>query len=493
MIFLGLDIGTSAVKAVLIDGRENILASASAPIGTMRPRPSWSEQDPEEWWRAVRRIATELRSRAPAEWHALAAIGLSGQMHGTVLLDRENRIIRPAILWNDGRAVEEARILERDVRGIGEIAGVKPMAGFSAPKLLWLKRHEPDSCSKIARVLLPKDYVRFKLSGEFATDMSDASGSLWLDSGKRKWSVPIVEASGLDLAQLPRLLEGSEISGVLRPEIAREWGLGPNVTIAAGSGDVAAGAAGIGAVNEGDAFISLGTSAQYFIARDRYLPAPHALIHAFCHALPRRWFQMAALLNGASCLAWAASALNGDLSNLLSAAERSFTAPSSLLFLPYLTGERTPHNDPDARGTIFGLTPGANRGEIMLAVLEGVALSLADCQEVLERTGARVDELAVIGGGARSHLWMRILASLLNRRLKLYSGGEDSASLGAARLARIASTGEPPAEVCRAPPVKLAIDPEPALVEAYAPRLARFRALYLALKPTSPISSTSST
>jgi xylulokinase len=485
MIFLGLDIGTSAVKAVLIDGREKILANASAPIETMRPKASWSEQDPQDWWQGVLRVAGEIRSIAPAEWRLLAAIGLSGQMHGTVLLDAGDRVIRPAILWNDGRAVEEALILERGIAGIGEIAGVKPMPGFSAPKLLWLKRHEPRSFSRIARVLLPKDYVRLKLSGEFATDMSDASGSLWLDSGHRRWSLPIIEASGLSLAQLPSLLEGTDRSGVLKPKIAHEWGLDSNVIIAAGSGDVAAGAAAIGAVNEGDAFISLGTSAQYFIARNRYLPAPDALIHAFCHCLPRRWFQMAALLNGASCLAWAASALNGDLTGLLQEAERSFTGPSGLLFLPYLTGERTPHNDPDARGMIFGLTPAAGRGDIMLAVLEGVALSLADCQDMLERTGTRVDELGVIGGGARSRLWMRILASILNRRLELYAIAEDSAALGAARLARIAATGEPADEICRKPPVKFKIEPESALVEAYAHHLARFRALYRATKSAS--------
>ncbi|MGQ0486568.1 MAG: xylulokinase [Hyphomicrobiales bacterium] len=483
-MYLGLDIGTSAVKAVLTDRAQRIVASASVPLTTSRPRELWSEQNPDDWWQAAQRVVAQLREQAGADWRGMKAIGLSGQMHGTVLLDRHNRVIRPAILWNDGRAHAEAAELRRRIPGIGEIAGVPPMAGSTAPKLLWLRQHEPDSFAAIAKILLPKDYVRLRLTGSFATDMCDAAGSLLFDTGKRQWSKEIVAACGLPLEALPPALEGNAVSGHLRDDIARFWGLEGRIAVAAGAGDAAAGAIGIGAVDEGDGFISLGTSAQYFVTRESYRPAPASLIHTFCHGLPGRWFQMAALLNGAGCLSWVAGTLGEkDVGKLLREAEAAFAGPSPLIFLPYLTGERTPHNNPHAKGVFFGLTPATRREDMVLAVLEGVALALADCQTYLAAAGPLPQEPGVIGGGSKSALWMRILAAVLDRPLVLYETGEAGSAFGAARLARLAHGSESVADICKRPNIAARFAPGPELARDYAPRLEKFRALYRALAP----------
>ena len=483
-MYLGLDIGTSAVKAVLVDRAQRIVASASVPLATSRPRELWSEQNPDDWWRAAQRAVAELRAQAGADWRHVKAIGLSDQMHSAVLLDRHNRPIRPAILWNDGRAHAEAAELQRRIPMIGDITGVPPMAGFTAPKLLWLRQHEPDAFAAIAKILLPKDYVRLHMTGSFATDMCDAAGSLLFDTGKRQWSKDIVAACGLTPEALPQALEGNAVSGRLRDEIARDWGLEGRIAVAAGAGDAAAGAIGIGAVNEGDGFISLGTSAQYFVTRESYRPAPASLIHTFCHGLPGRWFQMAALLNGAGCLSWVAGVLGEkDVGKLLSEAEAAFAGPSPLIFLPYLTGERTPHNDPHAKGVFFGLTQSTRREDMVLAVLEGVALALADCQTYLAAAGPLPRELGVIGGGSKSALWMKILAAVLDRPLVLYEAGEAGSAFGAARLARLAHGSESVADICRRPAIAARFAPGPELASAYAPRLEKFRAIYRALAP----------
>jgi xylulokinase len=481
MHFLGLDIGTSALKGIVVDETQRVLAVADAPLETQRPRPLWSEQNPEDWWRAVEAVVASLRQALGPAFADIASIGLSGQMHGAVLLDEANRAIRPAILWNDGRAAREARELAEAVPDIGAIAGVPPMPGLAAPKLLWVKRNEPGNFRRVAKVLMPKDYVRWRMTGEFATDMCDAAGSLWLAEAERRWSDRIIAACGLGPAQFPRLCEGTETSGRLTPHAASHWGLKSGTPVAAGTGDAAAGAIGIGAVEDGDSFISLGTSAQYFSVTANYRPKPDRLIHAFAHGVPGRWFQMAALLNGASCLAWIAKVLGpSDIGALLAAAEKAFKGPSPVMFLPYLTGERTPHNDPNAKGVLLGLTPQTDSADIVQAVLEGVALSLADAQSLFQSTAP---SLAVIGGGARSAFWMRLLSSALDRTLVLSSGAQTGPAFGAARLARIALTGELVADVCKRPPVAAEIAPDARLATAYAEALPRFRALYAALKP----------
>ena len=380
-VFIGIDVGTSAVKALLVDENQRVIAEAAEPLPISRPRPLWSEQDPEDWWRAVGNVMLRLRQAAPGSFASVRALGLSGQMHGAVLLDRDGAVLRPAILWNDARSHEECRMLEERIPDLGRIAGVPAMPGFTAPKLLWLAKHEPETFSRIHTVVLPKDYVRFRLSGEVATDMSDAAGTLWLDQAARGWSVQIVEATGLSMAQMPRLVEGSDPSATLRLDVAREWGLPEHVVIAGGGGDAAAGAVGIGAVSDGDAFVSLGTSGQYFVSMAAYRPFPEAFVHAFCHAVPDRWYQMAAMLNGASCLAWAAKLVGEDgIEALLARVEASYRGAGHVIFLPYLSGERTPHNDPYARGVFFGLDAEVSTEALIQSVLEGVAFSFAEAQ-----------------------------------------------------------------------------------------------------------------
>jgi xylulokinase len=379
------------------------------------------------------------------------------------------------------------------VPGLAEIAGIVAMPGFTAPKLLWLKRHEPAAFARMRHILLAKDYVRLRLigvsksetsdfdAGEIATDMSDAAGTLLLDEAARDWSEPMLSACGISRENLPRLLEGSAPSEVLRPALRAEWGIERATVVAAGAGDAAAGAVGLGAVGEGDSFISLGTSAQFFVTRERYAPKPEKLVHAFAHALPGRWFEMAALLNGASPLGWLARILGEtDIDTLVGKLDARFRGPSPLLFLPYLSGERTPLNDPEARGVFAGLDAASDSIDLVQAVLEGVAFSLVDARDAVGWHGD--GPLPVIGGGARNRFWLRLIASALGVPVGRIAGADKGPAFGAARLARLALTGEPAADVCVKPPLTETIRPEPALHDAYAERVAAFRQLYRSLR-----------
>lgn len=481
--YLGIDVGTSAVKAVIVDEQQTIIAEADAPLQISRPRENWSEQDPEDWWKAVQAVISQLSSQSNGNLGQVRGIGLSGQMHGAVLLDRHFRPIRPAILWNDGRSSKEAEELGAKQPELSYRMGVIPMPGFTAPKLLWCARHEPDTFRTVRKILLPKDYIRLKLTGSCVTDMSDAAGTWWLDEAERDWSDDALSATGLDRSHMPSLVEGSQPSGTLNPGLARQWGMVGEIIIAGGAGDAAAGAVGLGAIDPGSAFISLGTSGQFFVPARSFNPAPETLLHTFCHAIPARWFQMAAMLNGASCLAWAASLLRQDITKLLERAEAAYQAPSRTLFLPYLTGERTPHNDPYARGVIFNMTPETRQTDLVQAVLEGVAFSFADAKYALETAGTTLTCAGLIGGGSRSTFWARILANILDIPLLRYEGSDKGPAFGAARLAKLAVTGEPPEKICKAPRIIQTINPEPPLVEAYAPRIDAFRSLYRTLKP----------
>ncbi len=482
--FIGIDIGTSAVKALLIDSAQVILAEAEEPLAISRPHPLWSEQNPEDWWRATERALATLRSAAPAAYAATAGIGLSGQMHGAVLMDEADRVLRPAILWNDGRSHAECAELERRFPALGTVAGVPAMPGFTAPKLIWLAKHEPDVFAKVAHVLLPKDYVRFRLTGQYVSEMSDAAGTLWLDEAKRAWSPEIVAATELPLSAMPDLVEGSDAAGQLRGEVADALGLPKGVVIAGGGGDAAAGGIGIGAVDEGDAFVSLGTSGQFFVVNETYRPYPEAFVHAFAHSLPGRWFQMAAMLNAASALGWAAALIGeADIARLLREVEATPAASSDLIFLPYLAGERSPHNDPYARGVFFGLDPATEKTALIRAVLEGVAFSFADAQLALAAAGTRPTRMGAIGGGARSPLWMQIFADVLGVTIVTHEGGAKGPAFGAARLAILAVTGRKPHEICTAPPELATYLPDPAKADGYAEKLERYRRLYRVLKP----------
>jgi len=481
--WLGIDVGTSGVKAVLLEEEGGLVAEGRAPLEVERPRPLWSEQDPDAWCAATEAAVGALRERAPGGLAGVRGVGLSGQMHGATLLGADDRPLRPAILWNDGRSAAQCEALERAVADSRRITGNLAMPGFTAPKLLWVRDHEPEVFARIVRVLLPKDYVRLHLTGEAASDLSDASGTLWVDVARRAWSDAMLEACGLDRSHMPALHEGPEVTGRLRGEIARRWGCDP-VPVVAGAGDNAAGAVGVGVVEPGRAFLSLGTSGVYFLANERFRPRPEGALHAFCHALPGRWHQMAVLLSAASCLTWVARATGArDEEALLDELGARDRPSARLLFLPYLSGERTPHNDPEASGCFVGLDHGSDRAALGRAVLEGVAFAFADAEEVLRAAGSAIERVAVIGGGARSALWVRILASVLRRPLVTLRGGEVGPALGAARLARLGVTGLPVPAVCTEPATRAVVDPDPALADHYAERLPRFRGLYHALRP----------
>jgi xylulokinase len=481
--YLGIDVGTSAVKAILVDERQTAVAEADVPLQVSRPHDLWSEQDPEIWWEAVQSALDRLSTQSPSALADIGGIGLSGQMHGAVLLDENDRPLRPAILWNDGRSFREAQELGTRYPELSHAMGVIPMPGFTAPKLVWLARHEPEVFGAVRKVMLPKDYIRLKLTGEIVTEMSDAAGTWWLDEAKRDWSDDALAATGLSRDQMPSLVEGSQPSGTLRADIAQRWGLRSDVVVAGGGGDAAAGAVGLGAIEDGSAFISLGTSGQLFVTTQDFSPAPEALVHSFCHAVPGRWFQMAAMLNAASCLAWGAQLLKRDIGELLSETEAAFRKPSSVLFLPYLAGERTPHNDPYARGVFFGLSPRTQQTDLVQAILEGVAFSFADAKQCLQQAGTPLTHAGMIGGGSRSAFWARIFSSVLNVPMVRYRGSDKGPAFGAARLARLAATGETLQAVCTAPSIHETIEPQPQLVELYGPRIEAFRSLYRALKP----------
>jgi xylulokinase len=487
-MFIGIDLGTSSVKAVLLDRTGEVRASASAALSLSHPQPRWSEQDPAAWWQATLDAVDALVAEAGKLGigaDQVAGIGLSGQMHGATLLDADDQVLRPAILWNDGRSDVECAELEQ-VPGFRAITGNLAMPGFTAPKVLWVKKHEPQVFERVAKVLLPKDYLRLKLTGEYAGDMSDAAGTLWLDVGKRQWSETMLAACGLDRSHMPTLLEGSQVSGQLRAELAQRWGMA-RVPVASGGGDNAAGAVGVGIVKAGQAMLSLGTSGVVFAVSDGFLSRPEQAVHSFCHALPNTWHLMSVMLNAASCLDFTARlARYEDVPALLADAEAvGAIRADSPYFLPYLSGERTPHNDPYARGSFVGLAADTQRADLANATLEGVGFGLLDGVLALEATGLTLDAITVIGGGSRSAYWTQMLADIIGKPLEQRSGGDVGPALGAARLAWLAVEPKAPLD---------AVCPPPTLLRRFDPVASRhaffreqrypvFRRLYPQLQP----------
>ncbi len=478
-MYLGLDIGTSGVKAVLVDDAQVVIDQATASLSVSRPRPLWSEQDPADWWRATNEAVLKLDSRAR---HAVKAIGLTGQMHGATCLDANDKIIRPAILWNDGRSGETCQTMMTDMPSLTDITGNLAMPGFTAPKLHWMREYEPDNFKRIAKVLLPKDYVRLLMSGVRASDLSDSAGTLWLDVAKRDWSDDVLALTGLDRSHMPELFEGSEATAKLSRKMADDWGM-PLVPIAAGGGDNAAGAVGVGVVNSGEGFISLGTSGVVFLADDKYRSNTKGAVHTFCHALPGRWHQMSVILSAASAIDFVASIAGFKTEAELYNQTADAKMPGrGAIFLPYLSGERTPHNDAKAKGAFYGLTHADTPLTMAQAALEGVAFALADGVDVLKATGAKIDSLSVIGGGSRSNWWGEIIASAMDLPLTYRRTSAVGPAFGAARLARLCISGEAYQDICMPPPVDHIIEPNTDMRDLYQERRATFSKLYHATK-----------
>ena len=487
--FLGLDIGTSSVKALLIGLDQRTVAEASAPLAVSRPHPLWSEQNPDDWFDGVEGAVAAIRGQAPAAFTALAGVGLSGQMHGATLLDGADRPLRPAILWNDGRSFAECVELRRRVPDVEKRTGNLVMPGFTAPKMLWVAAREPEVAKATKRVLLPKDFVRLRLSGEAVSEMSDASGTSWLDVGQRRWDETLLAASGLSIAAMPRLVEGSEVSAHLSPAVAKAWGLeGRRIPIAGGGGDNAASAIGVGATAAGAGFVSLGTSGVVFSVTDRFVSLPERTLHAFCHALPNRWHGMSVMLSAAAALAWIADVLGRgqDIGGLVASAEVLARSKRSIaaapIFLPYLSGERTPHNDAEATGMFAGLRASHGADALAFAVIEGVAFAFADGVDVLDAAGARPVRPLFVGGGARSKFWGQMIADVTGLTIDLAEGAEAGAALGAARLGMLAAGAGSVESVCARPPIQRAFEPDADSAAVHAPRLRRYRALYPAEK-----------
>src|SRR6056297_903531 len=479
MSYLGIDIGTSAVKLCVMDADGAVVKTAQAGLLSSHPFEGASEQSPDQWWQALVTAASGLPADVRA---AIRAIGLSGQMHGAVLLDEGLAPIRPAILWNDGRSAPQCAAMTLAEPQVGHLSGVPPMPGFTAPKLLWLSEHEPQTHARIAHVILPKDYIGLRLHGQLATDPSDAAGTSWLDEAARTWSPRLCEISATDPAWLPDLRDGPAVAGHLTPQAAQALGLLSGLPVATGAGDGAAGAVGIGAVAAGDGFLSLGTSGQLFVTTDSYRPNPDSMIHAYAHTLPGLWFQMAAMLNGARPMAWLAGLLNRPIADLLAEAE---TAAEGPLFLPYLTGERTPHGDADIRAGFWGLGEATTHGALMRAVVEATAFSFADASDAMRAAGTTPDHLLAIGGGTRSDFLLQMIADVIGVPIGRSDGAEVGPALGAARLARIAAGDGSIAEVCTKPQVARWFTPDATRADTLAPRLAGYRALYPALKSVS--------
>ena len=483
-MYLGLDLGTSGVKAMLIDGNQKIIGSAHGDLDVSRPHPGWSEQEPAHWVRATEEAVAGLKAAHPQELAAVRGIGLSGQMHGATLLDADDKVLRPCILWNDTRSYHEAAALDADPR-FRAITGNIVFPGFTAPKLAWVAKHEPDVFARVRWVLLPKDYLRLWLTGEHMSEMSDSAGTSWLDTAKRKWSSVLLAATNLDEKQMPTLVEGTEAAGKLRGELASKWGIGGDVVVAGGAGDNAASACGMGTVSHGAAFVSLGTSGVLFAANGSYLPKPESAVHAFCHALPNTWHQMGVILSATDALNWHSSVTGKSAADLTGELGETLKAPSSVTFLPYLSGERTPHNDATIRGAFIGLGHESGRVVLTQAVLEGVAFAIRDNLEALRSAGTDIARVTAIGGGSRSRYWLASIATALGVPVDLPADGDFGAAFGAARLGLIAATGADPIAVCTPPQTAGTIDPVASLTDAYADAYKRYRALYPAIKPLS--------
>lgn len=480
MSFLGIDLGTSGLRALLVDDSGTPVGSAERHYAVSNPHPGWSEQDPADWIAALDGAVAELRSRFP-EFAGLKGIGVAGHMHGATLLDASGKVLRPCILWNDVRSEREAAQLDGTDR-VRELSGNTVFPGFTAPKLAWVRNNEPGVFAKVHKVLLPAAFLNHYLTGEYVADMSDSAGTSWLDVGTRAWSDHLLKAGEMRLDQKPRLVEGSERAGTLRPDLAANWGVGLDVVVAGGAGDNAAAACGIGALTEGAGFVSLGTSGVILVARNSYAAAPDAAVHTFCHAVPGHWYQMGVMLSATDSLNWLSRITGNSPADLTHALGDEVQPPGAVRFLPYLSGERTPHNDSQIRGGFTGLSTGTTTADLTRAVLEGVAFGLRDSLQALQSTGVDIQSLMAIGGGSASTYWLKLIATVLNVPLLLPSGREFGAALGAARLGLLAATGRAVQDVLSAPEISETILPEKRLGATMHDAYGAFKCAYPGLR-----------
>lgn len=480
-MFIGLDLGTSGLRGLLVDGAGKSVGSADVSYDVAHPKTGWSEQNPQDWITACKSVMAALKAANPTEFGVVKGIGISGHMHGATLLNDAGLVLRPCMLWNDTRSHVEASELDTTPM-FRALTGNIVFPGFTAPKLKWVARHEPEIFAQVAKVLLPKDYMIYWLTGVYSADMSDSAGTSWLDVGKRDWSDDLLAATGLSRSQMPTLYEGSQVVGEVRGDRAAEYGLPNGVQVVAGGGDNAVAACGVGAMSEGAGFVSLGTSGVLLAGRDGFAPMAGSAVHTFCHAVPDQWYQMGVVLAATDSLNWLSRIVGQSPAELTAELGEILHAPTAIQFYPYLSGERTPHNDSAVRAGFVGLDVGSTRAEMTQAVLQGVSFALRDSLEALRSTGANLESVLAIGGGAHSKYWVEMLATVLNLRLELPEQGDFGAALGAARLAICGVTGAAVVDVMTKPPVADVIMPNAALAAAYQMRYEQFHSNFLIWK-----------
>lgn len=476
-MYIGIDLGTSGIKTVLMTDTQSIIASAHADLTVQRLHQGWSEQHPSDWVAAVDKTLRKLAASHPSDMARVQGIGLSGHMHGATLLDADGMVLRPCMMWNDTRAHQEASELDA-IPAFRALTGNIVFPGFTAPKVLWVARNEPDTFARCAKVLLPKDYLRYWLTGVYASEMSDAAGTSWLDVAQRDWSDTLLSETGLTRDHMPNLVEGSAVSGTVLPDLAASWGIQGTPVVAGGAGDNAATAIGAGIVHSGQGFVSLGTSGVLFAATDAYRAKPETAVHAFCHALPDRWHHMGVILSAADALNWHARIMGRSAPDLVADLGGNLLAPTSVRFLPYLSGERTPHNDAHVRGSFHGLSHDTTATHMTQAVLEGVAFALCDTQAALADIGSQITTLIAMGGGSNSDYWLSLIATVLGCDVLRPTDGDFGASFGAARLGLMAHTGANATEICTMPSIGKRFTPNDTLRPAFQDAYADYKSLY---------------
>ena len=438
-MFIGIDLGTSSVKTILIDGNQNIIASANSSLTVQSPKDGYNEQNPQEWVNATLECFDSLKLKKPQEFSETISIGISGHMHGATLIDKKGDVIRPCILWNDTRSHLECIEFENQEFDVRSISGNIAMPGFTAPKINWIKKYEKDNFEKIFKVLLPKDYLRFFLTGEFYSEMSDSSGTLWLDIKQRKWSENLLSCSFLEEKHMPKLVEGNDEAGILKNYFKEKFSFKNNISVVGGAGDNAAAAVGMGITEQKQSFISLGTSGVFFTPTPNFLSNTGDAVHSFCHCLPNKWHLMSVMLSASNCLDWVCSITNSSISETLTNVEKYFSNTNDLInssyFLPYLSGERTPHNDPYIRGSFHSMKTNTSSINLQYAVIEGVSFGILDGVNSILKVNKDFEKIFMVGGGSKSKFWIELLASLLNRKLSVCDQSEFGAALGVARLA----------------------------------------------------------
>ena len=438
-MFIGIDLGTSSVKTILIDSNQNIIASANSSLTVQSPKDGYNEQNPQEWVNATLECFDSLKLKKPQEFSETISIGISGHMHGATLIDKKGDVIRPCILWNDTRSHLECIEFENQEFDVRSISGNIAMPGFTAPKINWIKKYEKDNFEKIFKVLLPKDYLRFFLTGEFYSEMSDSSGTLWLDIKQRKWSENLLSCSFLEEKHMPKLVEGNDEAGILKNYFKEKFSFKNNISVVGGAGDNAAAAVGMGITEQKQSFISLGTSGVFFTPTPNFLSNTGDAVHSFCHCLPNKWHLMSVMLSASNCLDWVCSITNSSISETLTNVEKYFSNTNDLInssyFLPYLSGERTPHNDPYIRGSFHSMKTNTSSINLQYAVIEGVSFGILDGVNSILKVNKDFEKIFMVGGGSKSKFWIELLASLLNRKLSVCDQSEFGAALGVARLA----------------------------------------------------------